>query len=109
MSDLDSSTYLRKLRGVADHAEAHGLADTIQTVSIAVGITVFVERYPAEASREVLRQWARTLGATEVERDGSYLVVRGALADGQEARATAYIPHVHTVRVSAPLDEIEAL
>ena len=109
MSDLDSATYLRKLRGVADHAEAHGLGDTVRTVGVADGITVFVERYPAATLREVLRQWARSLGATEVERDGSYLVVRGALADGQEARATAYVPHVPTVRVSAPLDEIEAL
>ena len=77
--------------------------------SLVLTSRVPIRRSFAESSREVLRQWARTLGATEVERDGSYLVVRGALADGQEARATAYVPHVPTVRVSAPLDEIEAL
>lgn len=109
MTNLDSATYLRRLRAVADHAEAHGLADTIQTVSIAAGITVFVEWYPAATSREVLRQWARSLGATEVERDGSRLVVRGVLVDGQEAKAVAHAPQTRAVRVSAPLDEIEAL
>lgn len=109
MTNLDSATYLRRLRAVADHAEAHGLADTIQTIGLAAGITVFVERYPVETSREVLRQWARSLGTAEVERDGSRLVVRGTLADGQEAKAVAHAPQSHTVRVSAPIDEIEAL
>ena len=109
MTNVDSSTYLRKLRGVADHAEAHGLGDTVRTIGVADDITVFVEWYPAATSREVLRQWARSLGATEVERDGSYLVVRGVLVDGQEAKAVAHAPQTRAVRVSAPIDEIEAL
>ena len=108
MTNVDSSTYLRKLRGVADHAEAHGLGDTIQTVGLAAGITVYIVRYPAETSREVLRQWARSLGATEVQRDDSRMVVSGALADGQEARVVVHIPRTREVCRAVPLDEIEA-
>lgn len=106
-----AQTDIARLRAVADHAEHHGLGDTIGTIGAAPPLhtRVYVTRAWGSAARPEFARWVRSIGAATARRDEyDNYVADGVLDDGTPVRVSVAAPPRPDWHTDLDLDEIAA-